>query len=273
MIYSLDSVTKVYLQGHIRVNALNGITLCVERGEHVALLGQSGAGKSTLFRLLNATIRPSIGAVRFEGRDLGGMSGVEIRAARRRIGTIYQQHNLVPSLTALENTLCGGLGRWSLVHTMRGILRPNRQDLEKALHALESVGLGDKRQARANELSGGQQQRVAIARALMQDPEVILADEPVASLDPGLAEEIITLLTRIATQEKRTLLVSLHTVELALERFPRAVALRAGSVEFDAASSAVGPELLKHLYAGGGSLPTASKKHESGFRPEFNCIG
>jgi len=271
MIYSLDCVTKVYSQGHTRVRALDGVTLGVVPGEHIALLGQSGAGKSTLFRLLNATIRPTSGRVRFEGREVGGMSGPEVRAMRRRIGTIYQQHNLVPSLTALENTLCGGLGRWSLARTVQSILRPHAQDLEKALYALERVGLADKRDARADELSGGQQQRVAIARVLMQDPEVILADEPVASLDPGLADDIITLLTRIAADSKRTLVVALHAVELALQRFPRLVALRGGTVEFDAASSGVTGDQLKELYAGSDASPKQGP-HGSGFRREFNCV-
>ncbi len=271
MIYTLESVTKVYSQGHTRVSALNGVNLKVAPGEQLALLGQSGAGKSTLFRLLNATIRPTSGTVCFEGRDVGEMSGSEVRGMRRRIGTIYQQHNLVPSLTALENTLCGGLGRWSLAHTIRGIIRPYKPDVEKALAALESVGLADKRHARADELSGGQQQRVAIARALMQDSEVILADEPVASLDPGLADEIITLLTRIAAGRKRTLLVSLHLVDLTLKRFPRVMALRAGSVEFDSPSADVDGELLKKLYASSNFSPEQSK-HGGGFRPEFNCV-
>jgi phosphonate transport system ATP-binding protein len=166
---------------------------------------------------------------------------------RRRIGTIFQQHNLVPSLSALENTLCGGLGRWSLAHTIRGIVRPHKPDVERALHALDSVGLADKRQARADELSGGQQQRVAVARAIMEDPDVILADEPVASLDPGLADDIITLLARIAVDRRRTLIVSLHTVEMALEHFPRTVTLRSGAVEFDLPSSQVQDEQLKDL--------------------------
>ena len=114
MIYSLESVSKIYMQGRTQVRALEGVSLQVAEGEHVALLGHSGAGKSTLFRLLNATIRPTSGSVSFEGQDLTALTGTQIRSVRRRIGTIYQQHNLVPALTALQNTLCGGLGRWHL---------------------------------------------------------------------------------------------------------------------------------------------------------------
>ena len=272
MIYRLDGVTKIYSQGNGRVRALDGVSLVVRLGEHIALLGQSGSGKTTLFRLLNGTIRPTSGHVAFEGRDLAEMSGADIRAMRRRIGTIFQQHNLVPSLTALENTLCGALGRWSLARTMRSMVNPAHDDLEKALDALERVGLVDKRYARADELSGGQQQRVAIARVLMQDPEVILADEPVASLDPGLADGIITLLARIAADGRRTLIVALHAVDLALGRFPRAVALRGGTIEFDAASADITDDRVKKLYAT--PRPSATPEiHGRGLQLECGSTG
>ena len=271
MIYSLDSVSKIYMQGRTPVRALQGVSLRVTEGEHVALLGHSGAGKSTLFRLLNATIRPTSGMVCFEGQNLAALTGTQIRTIRRRIGTIYQQHNLVPALTALQNTLCGGLGRWSLTQTLKGMFRPQKQDLDKALSALESVGLADKRHARADELSGGQQQRVAIARALMQDPEVILADEPTASLDPRLADEIIDLLTRIAAENRRTLIISIHKADVAIQRLGRALALSNGSLTFDLATSQVNEKLLKELYSNSGSV-AAKEKREVAFRNEFNCL-
>jgi phosphonate transport system ATP-binding protein len=271
VIYSLDSVSKMYWQGRTQVCALHDISFQLNDGEHVALLGHSGAGKSTLFRLLNATIRPTSGAVSFEGHDLAALTGSQIRGVRRRVGTVYQQHNLVPALTVLQNTLCGALGRWSLAHTVKTMFRPQKQDLEKATAAIESVGLWDKRHARADELSGGQQQRAAIARALMQDPEVILADEPIASLDPRLADEIIDLLTRIAVENKRTLIVSIHKADLAIQRFPRAVALRHGKLQFDLPSSDVTERLLKDLYSN--AVAIASKeKREAGFLNEFNCL-
>ena len=271
MIYSLDGVSKVYAQGRTSVRALHGISLQVAEGEHIALLGHSGAGKSTLFRLLNATIRPTSGAVSFEGQDLSALTGMQIRTVRRRIGTIFQQHNLVPALTVLQNTLCGGLGRWSLAQTVKGLFRPQKQDVDKALAAIESVGLADKRHARADELSGGQQQRVAIARTLMQDPEVILADEPIASLDPRLGDEIIELLTSVAGGNNRTLIVSMHKAELAIERLSRAVALRQGTIEFDLASSHVDEKLLKDLYSNG-KTAAATLKMDPRFRNEFNCL-
>jgi phosphonate transport system ATP-binding protein len=268
--YSIDSVSKQFASGRGATPVLENISLSVPAGEHVAILGSSGAGKTTLFRLLNATLRPSSGAVNVDGRDLGAMSSSDLRATRRRIGTIYQQHNLVPSLTVLQNTLCGCLGRWSLTQTFRSIFSPARPDVEQAMRALELVDLADKASARADELSGGQQQRLAIARVLMQKPEVILADEPVASLDPALADEIISLLLRVGSEANCTLVVSLHKVEMALEYFPRAVGLRTGRVQFDLASSTVNENLLQDLY--GNTFQEARRiPNENRFQREFGC--
>ncbi len=252
MIYSLQSVSKLFPQRREPVQALNGITLNVHAGERLALLGQSGAGKTTLFRLLNGTLRPSAGFVHFDGHDTASMSGSGVRAMRRRVGTIYQQHNLVPSLTALENTLCGALGRMSLLSTLRSIVQPTKADSELAMHALELVGLADKSGARADELSGGQQQRLAAARVLMQSPDVILADEPTASLDPELAETMTLLLAGLARDGRKTLIMAVHRVELAVRHFPRVIGLRAGAVSFDVPPSEVQSELLGTLYARGG---------------------
>jgi phosphonate transport system ATP-binding protein len=248
VIYSLREVTKSYPAAGKVVPAVNGFTLDVQPGERIALLGPSGAGKTTLFRLLNATLRPTSGTLQFDGSDVGAMSGRELRSMRRRIGTVYQQFYLVPSLTALENTLCGRLGYWSFLHTVRSIMRPTRQELEQAMGALEVVGLADKHRARADELSGGQQQRLAIARVLMQDPEVILADEPFASLDPSLKESLASLLMVLVTDGKRTLVTTLHDVNTALRFFPRIVALREGHVAFDTTPAEIDSARLKALY-------------------------
>jgi phosphonate transport system ATP-binding protein len=268
--YSVETVKKEFVVNRQAVSALESITLAVAGGEHMAVLGSSGAGKTTLFRILNATLRPTRGSVRVDGQDLGAMSSGDLRRTRQRIGTIYQQHNLVPSLTSLQNTLCGGLGRWSLAQTIRNILAPAKTDAEDAMHSLELVGLADKRHARADELSGGQQQRLAIARVLMQKPEVILADEPVASLDPALAEEIVSLIIRVGSEGKRTLVIALHKVELALDHFPRVIGLRAGSVTFDRASSEVHEELLRDLYRNR-SGEGRQVQDENRFQREFGC--
>lgn len=248
MIYTLDGVTKVYSARTGAVKALTGVNLQVSIGECVALIGQSGVGKSTLFRLLNATQRPSGGSLRFDGAVVNDMSSRELRSMRRRVGTVYQQHYLVPSLSVLDNALCGRLGSWSLLRTLRSAVHPPKDDVERAVEVLESVGLADKRRARADELSGGQQQRLAIARALIQEPDVILADEPVASLDPTLAESITNLLVRLVTEGKRTLIVSLHSVELARCHFPRIVGLRRGAIAFDVSSATVSSDLLDEVF-------------------------
>lgn len=249
MVYTLDKVTKEYRGRAGLTRALDGLSLSVGKGERLALIGRSGAGKTTLFRLLNATLRPTRGRVLFEGRDVGQMSARELRSMRRRVGTVYQQHYLVPSLSVLDNALCGRLGRWSLWRTARSIVRPARQDLEEAEHVLELVGLKEKLRERADALSGGQQQRLAVARALMQRPDIILADEPVASLDPGLAESIMGLLHEVADEGGRTLVVALHNVELALSYFPRVVGLRGGAVALDAGASGLTREGLWEFYA------------------------
>lgn len=269
MIYSLQSVSKSFPERRGGVQALNGVTLTIKPGEMLALLGQSGAGKTTFFRVLNATLRPTAGVVVFDGADTRSLTGSKLRAMRRRVGTIYQQHNLVPSLTALENALCGALGRMSLLSTVRSVLQPTKTEVDQALQALELVGLADKRNARADELSGGQQQRLAVARVLMQSPDVILADEPTASLDPALAESITSLLVGLASDRKKTLIMAVHRVELALRHFPRAVGLRAGGVSFDVPSGEVGSDLLGTLYSRDSS-PTGERDGEP-FQYKLRC--
>jgi len=247
VIYDLRGISHLYAGRAGAVRALDDVTLRVSRGERVALLGPSGAGKSTLLRLLNATLRPTRGALCFESRDLSALGPGELRAVRRRIGTIFQHPSLVPSLTALQNALCGRLGSWGLLRSLRALVAPAPEDVRAGLAALETVGLSGKAAARADELSGGQQQRVAIARVLVQDPEVVLADEPFASLDPGLTVQLADLM--FAVTQRRTLVAAMHDVDLALQRFQRIVGLRAGRVVFDVPAAEVSPGLLQELYA------------------------
>jgi phosphonate transport system ATP-binding protein len=279
MIYQVESLSKDYPTRHGIVSSLRNLDFNILGGEQVALIGPSGAGKTTLFRLFNATLRASSGNLFFNGKNVQKMSSQNLRAMRRRIGTIYQQHHLVPSLSALENTLCGRLGSWSLLQTVRNLIYPNKQEVEEAMVALEKVGLADKYRARADELSGGQQQRLAIARVLVQDPDVILADEPVASLDPSLSESILTLLLTLAQEKKRTLIVALHDVEAALRHFPRLIALREGRIAFDATPDKLSPETFESLYASSktsaeilSSEVSEEKKHrKGGARREPTC--
>lgn len=256
MIYRLDAVAKRYPSRRGEVSSLAEVSFAIAPGERVAVIGPSGAGKTTLFRLLNGTLRPTRGVLRFHDRDVATLSPREARAMRRRIGTIHQQALLVPSLTGLENTLCGALGSWSLLHALRTAVSPARADVERAMRALDQVGLTAKRDARADELSGGQQQRVAIARLVMQGPEVILADEPFAALDPALTDSIAALLLGLAAAG-RTLVCTLHDVELALARFPRVIALRDGRVAFDLPTGAVSPAVLAELYRGEQATPAS----------------
>ena len=247
MIYEARQVGHVYPSRTGAVQSLQGIALRIEKGERVALLGPSGAGKSTLLRLLNGTLRPGSGELRFEGRDLSALSRRELRQVRRRIGTVFQLPSLVPSLSALQNALCGRLGSWTLGRSLRALLSPTDEDKGLARAALQTVGLSDKAAARADELSGGQQQRVAIARVLVQDPEVLLADEPFASLDPALRAQLAELLFEVA--KGRTLVAALHDVEMAMAHFPRVIGLHAGRIAFDVRTEQVRPAMIDGLYS------------------------
>jgi len=245
--FELQDVRVVYPGRSGPVQALDGVTLRIGDGERVAVLGPSGAGKSTLLKLLNATLRPTAGTLRIHGRDASALRGRDLRSLRRGIGTVFQHPSLVPPLSALQNALCGRLASWSLWRSVRALVAPAPADVRLAATALATVGLAERASSRADELSGGQQQRVAIARALVQDPPIILADEPFASLDPGLTAQLAELLFRIC--EGRTMVAMLHDVHLALERFPRVVGLRAGRVQFDLPAREVTPGHLSQLYA------------------------
>jgi len=243
--YELDQVWKRFADGTV---ALEGVSLTVGPGEHVAFIGPSGAGKTTLFRILNLTLSPASGTVRLDGADVSRLGEAELRAARRRIGTIYQQGNLVGRLRVVHNVLAGNLGRWSTREALASLVRP--REVETAHRALARVGITEKLYARTDQLSGGQQQRVAIARVLVQDPDIVLADEPVASVDPALAASIVALLRNLAAESRKTLLINLHTVDLALGSFPRIVGIRDGRVLFDLSPEKITGELLRALYAG-----------------------
>ncbi len=242
--FELEHVQKVFDDGSA---ALDGVSLTIEPGEHVAFIGPSGAGKTTLFRILNLTLRPTAGIVRLTGVDVSRLGESELRKARCRIGTIYQQGNLVGRLRVVHNVLAGNLGRWSAAKAFASLLSP--QDAETARQALGRVGIAEKLYARTDELSGGQQQRVAIARVLVQDPDIILADEPVSSVDPSLAVSIVSLLRDLSAESRKTLLMNLHSVGLALASFPRVVGIQDGRVVFDLAPEKVTAEMLRALYA------------------------
>ena len=205
---------------------LRGTSFRVEPGECVAVLGPSGAGKTTLFRAINGTVAASGGVLRFAGEDVTRCTGAALRRLRRRIAVIAQKHDLVEALRVHQNVTAGALGGWSAARAIRYLAWPTKAELATAEAALANVNLAHKLHARTRTLSGGEQQRVAIARALVQAPALIIADEPVASLDPRTAEEVLALLCGLAERHGVALLCSLHQPELAARFFPRVIEVR-----------------------------------------------
>jgi phosphonate transport system ATP-binding protein len=228
------------------VRAVDGIDLTVGPGEFVAILGRSGSGKTTFLRALNRLVEPTAGTVRVAGRAVTGAGPAELRAARRQIGMVFQQFNLVRRASVLENVLAGRLGYVPPFPSLLG--RFPREDRDLALGCLAQVGLAHLAARRADTLSGGEQQRVAIARALAQAPGVILADEPTASLDPALTADIMGILRSINVERGLTLVVSQHQLETALAYASRIVGVRAGRVVFDGPPAAVTPAVAEAIY-------------------------
>ncbi len=226
--------------------ALAGVDLDICAGEHVALVGPSGAGKSTLLALCNGMLRPSAGRVEVLGVDLGAASRAQRRAVRPRVGTIHQQLHLVGPLRVVHNVNAGRLGRWGTLRSLASLVRP--LGTAEVADALRRVGIEEMLDRRTDRLSGGEQQRVALARILVQDPDLILADEPVSSLDPARSEEVMALLTRVVADRRRTLLVSLHDFEIARRRCQRMVGLRDGRIVFDLPADQVGDAARDELY-------------------------
>lgn len=207
---------------------LDDVSVSLRAGERVALVGPSGAGKTTLLRALNGSVRAQSGRILFNGLTLDGRTHRDLRQVRRAMAVIPQKHDLVENLKVYHNVMAGALGRWSNLHALRFLFWQNPEELDEARHALQRVDLVDKLHERTGVLSGGQQQRVAIARALVQKPLLILADEPVASLDPDMARQMLELLCRLAEIDNVALLCTLHQPELAREFFPRTLEMRGG---------------------------------------------
>jgi phosphonate transport system ATP-binding protein len=239
------------------VPVLCGINLSVDRGEFVGIIGLSGSGKSTLLRCINRLVEPSSGHIRLPDMlitgngagallDVVGLKQSELRRLRRKIGMIFQQFNIVKRMSVIDNVLSGGLGYQSpLRSTLRSFTRDEKR---KALTNLNRVGLLDHAYRRADELSGGEQQRVAIARTLMQDPALILADEPVSSLDPKLSCVVLEILKRICQEDGITALVSLHTLELTREYAARVIGLKNGRICFDGTSEELTGLAVEAIY-------------------------
>ena len=242
----IRNLTKVYDDGTV---ALKNVSFTVPDGEFLIVIGLSGSGKSTLLRCINRLIDPTEGEILWDGEDLALLKGEDLRKARRRIGMIFQLFNLVNRSSVLTNVLAGRLGYTKSWHSLMN--RFSADDMEKAMFALERLGITDQANKRADELSGGQQQRVGIARALMQEPEMILADEPVASLDPVLAHSILEHLEKLNQEEHITIICSLHYLDLVQRYSTSVIGLRDGEVVYQgtrAEIQAMTDEEFKEIY-------------------------
>jgi phosphonate transport system ATP-binding protein len=228
--------------------AVFGLDLRIGPGEAVGVVGPSGSGKTTLLRLLNGTVRPTAGSVAVDGCVLSACSTRELRAIRSRIGFVHQDLSLVPNLRVLQNVLAGRVGRQGFWPSLKAMLFPGRAAVRHVHRILERVGIPEKLYQRTDTLSGGQRQRVAIARALYQEPEALLADEPVSSVDPARARDAVGLLATISREEGLTLCVSLHNLALAREFFPRLIGLRHGRVVFDRPTAELDDDDFAALY-------------------------
>ena len=239
----VEHLTKVFPDGTV---ALRDVSFTVQDGEFLAVIGLSGAGKSTLLRCINRLIEPTAGRVVWDDIDITAVKRSELRRIRRQIGMIFQQFNLVKRSSVMTNVLSGRLGYanpwWTLVH------RFAPEDHTRARNALDRVGILDKADNRADQLSGGQQQRVGIARALMQEPKLILADEPVASLDPVLAHSILQYLEQLNRQDGITVICSLHFLDLVHRYASRVIGLKDGELVFDGFPSELTRERFKEVY-------------------------
>lgn len=235
--------------------ALDSVSFAVEESSFTVLLGLSGSGKSTLLRLVNGLHMPTSGTVKVLGQDISATRGRKLRALRRDIGMVFQQFHLVGSMTALENVCSGALG--ALSGPRVGLFTYPKKLREAALEQLDRVGLADQRFQRADTLSGGQQQRVAVARALVQRPKILLADEPVASLDPESSHQIMTLINQIAKEDRLTVLCTLHQVNLAMEWGDRILGLRQGELVLDESTDTLSTEEAMGIYQSVSGRPVA----------------
>ena len=243
MLLSIKNVKKKYNNG---TNALKNISFDVEKGEFISIIGPSGSGKSTLLRSINKMIDISQGSILFEDKNIENLKKTQIELVRREIGMIFQSYNLVERLTVIENVLHGRLGYKSVIAGILGIY--SEEEKKEAFNFLEKVNMTKYAYRKCNELSGGQKQRVGIARAIMQKPKLLLCDEPIASLDPKTAENIMDYLKKIVSELKITCIVNLHQVDIAKKYSDRVIALNKGEKIFDDKTERLTDDMIEFIY-------------------------
>ena len=243
MLLSIKNISKKYNNG---TNALKNISFDVEKGEFISVIGPSGSGKSTLLRSINKMIDISQGSILFEDKNIESLKKTQIELVRREIGMIFQSYNLVERLTVIENVLHGRLGYKSIIAGILGIY--SEEEKKEAFSFLERVNMTKYAYQKCSELSGGQKQRVGIARAIMQKPKLLLCDEPIASLDPKTAENIMDYLKKIATELKITCIVNLHQVDIAKKYSDRIIALNKGEKIFDDKTERLTEKMVEFIY-------------------------
>ena len=241
----IRNLSKEYRAGLV---VLKDVTLTIEGRGMTAIIGPSGTGKSTLVRCINRLVDPTAGEILFMSQDLAKLRGRGLRMARRRIGMVFQEYNLVERLSVIENVLCGRLGYLPVWRSWLRKFPP--VNIDQAYRLLDAVGLSEFANARADQLSGGQRQRVGIARALMQDPDLVLADEPTSSLDPKTSVEIMELMRDLCARRDIPVIVNIHNVELAKRFAQRMIGMSQGEVVFDGGPGALRDEHLKQIYGG-----------------------
>jgi len=242
-ILKVTNLEKTYPNG---VRALKGVSFDVKKGEFLVVIGLSGSGKSTLLRCLNHLHAPTGGQILFKGEDVTGVEGNALKRLRQRMAMIFQHFNLVARHTVVSNVLTGALGRTSTFASMMGSY--SAEDKAKAQEYLDLVGIGDKAHYRADQLSGGQQQRVAIARALTQKPDVLLADEPVASLDPATCHVVMDYLKKVNEELGMTIVCNLHFLSLVRQYATRVIALKGGEKVFEGSPDEISEEWFQQIY-------------------------
>ncbi|WP_198944367.1 phosphonate ABC transporter ATP-binding protein [Clostridium puniceum] len=243
ILIKFENVDKVYPNGF---KGLKNVSLEIEQGEFVAIIGLSGAGKSTLLRTINKMHDISSGKLTVNGQDITKLKGKELRAFRRKIGMIFQSFNLITRISVIKNVLTSRVPELPVWKCILGLF--SKEDKIAALEALDKVGILDKAYIRADQLSGGQQQRVALARTLAQNPEIILADEPVAALDPVTAKEVMNDFRRINKEMNISIIINIHHVDLALDYADRVIGIKAGEIIYDGPASEVDKETLTKIY-------------------------